>query len=144
MARAIFEHKIREKGLTHSYKSDSCGTAGYHIGDDADERTIACLEKNGIETHHRARQLQPEDFNRFDWLIAMDRSNYEDIGSVAADSRQQDKIRMMRSFDEEDRGEVPDPYYGTERDFQRVFDMLDQSIEYMIEWLESKGTASDR
>lgn len=141
MARAIFEHKIRVKGLSAFYESDSCGTAGYHIGDEADERTIACLEENGIDIHHRARQLQPADFNRFDWLIAMDQSNYEDIESAAPASLQDDKIRMMRSFGGDDRGEVPDPYYGAEKEFQKVFDMLNQSIEDLIEWLESARAA---
>jgi len=131
-AEAIFNQKIIEKGLAHAYQSDSCGTSNYHIGSSPDTRTIQNSIKNGVPIHHAARQLSDHDFHSFDLILAMDQSNYDNILNVSTATTHQHKIKMMREFDPQEQGDVPDPYYGSEEDFQLVFDILDRSIEHMI------------
>jgi protein-tyrosine phosphatase len=131
-AEAIFNQKITEKGLVHAFQSDSCGTSNYHIGSSPDTRTIKNSIKNGVPIIHAARQLSDLDLDSFDLILAMDQSNYTNILSLSTATTHQHKIKLMREFDPHERGDVPDPYYGGEEDFQLVFDILDRSIENMI------------
>lgn len=131
-AKAIFNHKINEKGLVKEYMGDSCGTSNYHIGSSPDSRTIKNSQKNGVPIDHAARQLSEHDLETFDLILAMDQSNYENICRLPSAARQLHKIKLMREFDPHEQGDVPDPYYGSEKDFQEVFDILDRSIDNMI------------
>jgi protein-tyrosine phosphatase len=128
LAEAIFHHKVKAKGLTHLYYAESCGTANYHIGDRPDHRTIKNAEKNGVLIDHFGRQLCTEDFEKFDDIFVMDRSNFNNAVRVAGVHK--NKLRLMRSFDPNGIDEeVPDPYYGEEKDFQNVYEILERSIE---------------
>lgn len=138
MAEAIFKHKIAEYGLHDSYFGDSCGTSNYHIGDDPDKRTIHCVTKNGVTIKHAARQLSVEDLEEFDLVLAMDEKNYEDIVQLPSASANSHKIKLMREYDPHGPGNVPDPYWGGERDFQEVFDMLSRSMENLITEIRKK------
>lgn len=139
LAEAIFKHKIKEKKLGSAYDADSCGTSNYHIGDSPDDRTIRNARKNGVEISHQARQLTERDLESFDYIMAMDRSNYNNIFRLSNAMEYNHKVLMMRQFDSEDEdAEVPDPYYGGERGFQEVFDILDRSIEGFITYLQNQ------
>lgn len=139
LAEAIFKTRISEKGFNHLIEADSCGTANYHIGDLPDQRTIASARKNGITINHRGRQLSQQDLAYYDFIVAMDESNYQDILRVEGSHKQTHKISLLRSFESEpDDDEVPDPYYGGEREFQEVFEILDRSIASFIHFLENK------
>jgi len=128
LAEAIFLHKVKARGLTELYYAESCGTANYHIGNAPDHRTIRNAVKNGVMIDHKCRQLCEEDFEKFDEIFVMDRSNYNNALRVAG--KHGGKLKMMRSFDPEGKDEeVPDPYYGSEEDFQNVFEILERSIE---------------
>jgi len=128
LAEAIFWHKVKAKGLIETYYAESCGTANYHIGEAPDHRTIRNAVKNGVIIDHKCRQLCTDDFEKFDEIFVMDRSNYNNALKIAG--KHSEKVRMMREFDPEGKNEeVPDPYYGTEDDFQNVFEMLERSIE---------------
>jgi protein-tyrosine phosphatase len=132
IAEAIFNYKLNEKGLINSYKSDSCGTANHHAGLPPDHRTLQNALKNGIPISHAARQLTDHDLDYFDLILAMDNSNYHHILRLPTATGNHHKIKLMRDFDPHERGEVPDPYYGGDEDFQEVFQILDRSIENMI------------
>jgi protein-tyrosine phosphatase len=132
MAEAIFKHKIAQLGLHESWDSDSCGTSNYHIGDNPDRRTIHCVNKNGVAIKHAARQLTNQDFTEYDLIIAMDDSNYQNIALMDSAPMHLNKIKLMREFDPHGPGNVPDPYWGGEKEFQEVFDMLDRSINNLI------------
>lgn len=137
LAEAIFKHKIKERKLTGLFEGDSCGTANYHIGDTPDERTIRNAGKNGVKIDHVGRQLTERDIESFDYILAMDESNYNNIFKLSNAEEHADKIYMMRDFDTEAKGgEVPDPYYGGERGFQEVFEILDRSIDGFIDYLQ--------
>ncbi|WP_333819525.1 low molecular weight protein-tyrosine-phosphatase [Ohtaekwangia sp.] len=137
LAEAVFKHKIKGTALEKIVKADSCGTSNYHIGDIPDSRTIANAKKNGVEIDHYGRQLCTNDLEQFDYILAMDNSNYQNILRLAHASHHSDKVQLMRNFDPQGKGlEVPDPYYGGERGFQEVFDILDRSMDQFIAHLE--------
>lgn len=132
LAEAVFNHKIKELNLQHRISADSCGTGDYHIGDQPDPRTIKTAEKNGVKIWHQARQLSPTDLTEFDYLFAMDQQNMQGILRLKGAELNSHKIKLMREFDPQGPGDVPDPYYGTMHDFQHVFEMLDRSMDVFI------------
>lgn len=132
MAEAIFNHKINEKGISHLFEGDSCGTGDYHIGMQPDHHTIRNTIKNGVSISHAARQLMSEDLERFDLILAMDQKNLDTIQLLPSAESNAHKIKMMREFDPLEPGEVPDPYWGGDDDFQHVFTILDRSIENLL------------
>lgn len=133
MAEAIFKHKVHNKNLHEFVEIDSCGTSNYHIGDIPDPRTIATVNKNGIKIDHYVRQLTTEDLEEFDYIIAMDRSNHQNILRLSKKEAHAEKVFLMREFDSLGKGEeVPDPYWGDERSFQEVFEILDRSTDSFL------------
>ena len=134
LAEAIFKHKIKGTALEQHVEADSCGTANYHIGSSPDHRTIANALKNGVTFNHAGRQLCDADFAAYDYILAMDNSNYQNILRVEGSRGYEAKVQLMRNFDPYGKGhEVPDPYYGGEAGFQEVFDILDRSMDVFIE-----------
>jgi protein-tyrosine phosphatase len=138
LAEAIFKDKVAKRGLSGIIEADSCGTSNYHIGSAPDNRTLHNALKNGISIHHKARQLSEVDLKRFDFILAMDRSNHRNILSCNGADEHTSKILLMRSFDPEPGDEVPDPYFGGEQGFQEVFEILDRSTEAFINFLENE------
>lgn len=137
LAEAIFKDKLKKKGLENFFEVDSCGTANYHIGDSPDSRTIANARKNGVMIDHCGRQFKSSDLRDFDYILAMDHSNYRNILKLIKDPSQAHKVMLMREFDSIDKGEeVPDPYYGGEKNFQEVFEILDRSTENFLNHLQ--------
>ncbi len=133
LAEAIFKDKIRRKNLEQHFEVDSCGTADYHIGSIPDSRTLANAKKNGVHIDHYCRQLTSDDLEEFDYIFAMDRSNHRNILRLSNNEKHVEKVFLMREFDQQGKGEeVPDPYYGSERHFQEVFEILDRSTENFL------------
>jgi protein-tyrosine phosphatase len=132
LAEAIFNHKIKEKGLSSKFEADSCGTSNYNIGDSPDPRTIKNACKNGVTMLHVARQLSEMDLETSDIILVMDRNNFDAVLRLPNATLYKEKVKMMREFDLQGRGDVPDPYYGVEKDFQLVFHILDRSIQNLI------------
>jgi len=140
LAEAIFKTKISKKGLASNFDADSCGTADYHIGIPPDARTLKNALKNNVEIHHIGRQFQKDDFGKYDLIIPMDSSNRNNLLRMAQSEADANKIKLMRSFDPlHKNADVPDPYYGNERDFQEVFEILDRSVENLIQTLTKVG-----
>ncbi len=137
LAEAIFKSKAKEKNEAQYFEVDSCGTSNYQIGDPPDLRTVANASKNGIVLNHLARQIQLHDLDYYDLIVAMDKMNYRDILRLAKNEVHQKKIMLMRNFDSIGKGQdVPDPYHGSERDFQEVFEILNRSMENFINDVE--------
>jgi protein-tyrosine phosphatase len=136
LGAAILKKKIKDEGMDSWVEVDSCGTSNYHIGDGADLRTIASASRHGVPVDHCARQLTKEDLDHFDFVFAMDKSNYQNILRLARGTDVRSKIKLMRDFDPKAKGaEVPDPYHGGEKDFQEVFDILDRCTTNFVEHL---------
>jgi protein-tyrosine phosphatase len=139
LAEAIFKNKIRSRGLDALIEADSCGTSNYHIGGSPDPRTIDNAVKNGITIEHSGRQLCDADLKNFDFILAMDKSNYQNILRLPESKSVAHKVQLMRDFDPQHKGgEVPDPYHGGEKGFQEVFDILDRSMDSFIDHIEKK------
>jgi len=136
LAEGIFLHKAGQRGVLGRFDVDSCGTGAWHVGEPADQRSIAVARRHGIEVPSIARQLDPPgDFARFDWLLAMDRSNVRNLLRAGADPA---RVRLVRTFDpaltrrREDELEVPDPYEWAGDGFEMVYQMLDAACEGLL------------
>lgn len=138
LAEAVFKHKIKVRGLEKLIEADSCGTANYHVGGTPDSRTTANAKKNGIDIEHLGRQLKTSDLDYYDFIFAMDASNHGNILRLSNAHNHTHKISLMRDFDPINKGDVPDPYYGKENDFQEVYDILDRTMDNFISYLEGK------
>ncbi len=139
LAQAIFNEKIRLLKLDHLFEADSCGTGNYNLGNTPDERTLHSAYKNGISVIHRARQLQKHDLQNFDLILAMDKNNLQHILSLCK-PEQALKVNLMRRYDPLGNGDVPDPYYGNEREFELVFAILNRSVDSLIKQLTENQT----
>jgi protein-tyrosine phosphatase len=127
-AEATFVAEVARRKLEHRFRIDSCGTGDWHVGEAAHPETRATARRRGVEITHRARVLVPEDFDRFDWLLAMDRSNERNILRLARTDAHRAKVRLFRSWDplqDPEHPEVPDPYFTGE--FDRVFDLCERT-----------------
>ncbi|GMQ31251.1 low molecular weight protein-tyrosine-phosphatase [Algoriphagus confluentis] len=135
LAEAIFDHKIQLLGLSSHFKSDSAGTSDYHIGELPDDRTIRCATTKGLKIMHRGRQVNRTDFREYDYILAMDESNLHSLNQMKKRYNFPDKeIYLMRDFVEGHEGlPVPDPYYGGEKEFEDIYQILDQSIDGFLE-----------
>lgn len=138
LAEGIMKHKLEMAGLSQRITVDSCGTSNYHIGDKPDVRTRNNAVQNGIKLSHLGRQISASDLDEFDFILAMDRSNHQHIMKLKNASDHAAKIKLLREFDSESGDEVPDPYYGGDRGFQEVFEMLDRSVDGFIVYLKSQ------
>ena len=139
LAEAIFKTKISKRGFDHLVEADSCGTSNYHIGDKPDHRTIVNAKRNGVTIDHFGKQLSAQHMVEYDFILAMDQSNHRNILRLEEVGKNASKVSLMRSFDpDRDIDEVPDPYYGDERDFQKVFEILDHSVDSFIRFLEKE------
>ena len=108
----------------------------YHVDDQPDPRTVKNALKNGVQIKHRGRQIKPSDLEQFDLILAMDRANYNGILELTNAVTHAHKVQLIRNYDPHGGEEVPDPYYGGEREFQEVFDILNRSIDSLIESLK--------
>lgn len=134
LAQGVLESKINKDEVL----VDSAGTAGYHIGNLPDKRSINVAKKYGIDiTNQRARQFSVSDFDRFDYIYAMDTSNYQNILMLARDKNDEAKVKLIlnESYPEENKS-VPDPYYGGDQGFENVYQMLDEACEIIIKKIQ--------
>ncbi len=139
LAEAVFNQKIAKLGLDQKFKSDSCGTSDFHIGELPDERALLCATKHGINLNHRGRQINRIDIREFDYIIAMDNSNKINIQKlIDINGLQHDQIFLIREFQcDPDHIDVPDPYYGGEDGFENVYHILDDSIDHLLKHLKT-------
>ncbi|WP_369995854.1 low molecular weight protein-tyrosine-phosphatase [Winogradskyella sp.] len=138
ICRSPLAHGILEFQLPKdSFYVDSAGTAAYHIGNSPDHRSIKVAKTHGVDiSGQSARQFKVSDFDTFDYIYAMDSSNYSNIISLA---RNNDDIGKVKLFLEENTSisnkNVPDPYYGDMSDFEYVFDLLKATSKILSEKL---------
>ena len=136
-AEGVVKIIIKNNGMDSLIKVDSAGTHGYHIGEPPDPRTCEAALRRGIDLSGlRARKVVPEDFERFDLLLAMDRDNLA-LLQRGTRSEHQAKLGLFMHyashFDAED---VPDPYYGGEQGFELVLDMVEDAGQGLIRALQ--------
>jgi protein-tyrosine phosphatase len=132
MADGLLRRKVKEENL--NVFVDSAGTANYHVGKRPDKRMCDTAKQNLTSIDElRARQFTVEDFNSFDKIYAMDEENYKNILRLAKTQSDTQKVELILNelYPNENRG-VPDPYYGTEADFQEVYTLLDHATDVVI------------
>ncbi len=135
LADALLRDKVGKKKL--DVFIDSAGTAAYHIGKQADTRTRANAAKHGLGMDFlRARQFQSSDFQEFDRIYVMDRSNYRDVSELAKNPTDMKKVQLILELIDEVVLEVPDPYYGGEQGFENVYKLLDKATDKIIEKIQ--------
>ncbi len=130
---AVLNAKLEEHGLQDQVEVDSAGTSGYHTGEPADSRMQTHAQKRGYNLSSISRQIRSVDYDDFDFIIAMDQSNYRNLLNMAKTSEHRSKVALMTEFSEKLDGDVPDPYYGGSMGFERVLDILEDCMEGLIE-----------
>jgi len=126
LAEGILQSKVDSEDVF----VDSAGTAGYHIGNPPDERSIAVARKYGLSIdNQRCRKFSKQDFSEFDLIFVMDRSNFSDVASLAENKEEAGKVKLLLSEVELGTREVPDPYYGGNDGFENVYQMIDSACE---------------
>jgi protein-tyrosine phosphatase len=137
LAEAVFNHKIKQKGLESKIMSDSAGTANYHIGESPDPRTIDVAKNHDVSIEHYGQQFKKKHAEEFDYLIAMDHSNRQNM--IYEMGNESEHLFLMRDFDSMGKGkDVPDPWYGGMQGFEDVFEILDRSTEDLIRFIIEK------
>ena len=137
-AEGVFRHFVQEAGLADRIKIDSAGTHAYHTGEPADRRASAAAERRGYSLADiRARRVQAEDFENFNYIVAMDRLNHVTLID-RADAEHHDKIRLFMEFSSAEEDEVPDPYYGGAAGFDRVQDLVEEASRGLLETLSDR------
>jgi len=129
----VFRDLVRKEGLDAVIKTDSAGTSGWHIGAPPDDRARDAARRRGIDLSDlRGRQTRAEDFDDFDYVLAMDRRNHTALAQLAPQSRE-DRLYMFLSFAPQlGLAEVPDPYYGAGDGFETVLDMIEAASRGLL------------
>lgn len=132
-AEGVFRKLAAEAGLGERILADSAGTHGYHVGEPPDPRTQAAAVRRGYDLSGlRARKVERADFQRFDLILAMDHDHHA-ILSRMAPAAVSHKLRLIMSYAGRFReSEVPDPYYGSPQEFERVLDMLEDAAQGLL------------
>lgn len=129
LAEGILKSKVNSSEVV----VDSAGTAGYHIGKAPDIRSIEVALRAGIDiSHQRCRRFTPEDFENFDYIFAMDRENLMDLQRLARNTADLNKLYLLLEEAGIPGEEVPDPYYGGNDGFQKVFRMIDAATDKLL------------
>ena len=132
-AEGVFRHLLEKEGMTEHVLVDSAGTHAYHCGEPPDRRALAAARRRGIDLSEiRARKVQPDDLERFDYVLAMDRDNLACLEALA-DTQRQDHIRLFLDFaPHRPESEVPDPYYGGPHGFELVLDLIEEASQGLL------------
>lgn len=132
-ARGVFEKLVEEAGLAHAIAADSAGTYAYQIGKSPDQRAVAAASKRGYDlSGQRARRIDPNDFQAFDYILAMDGENLADMRGLLTPGSEH-KVKLFMGFaGTPGRLEVPDPYYGGGSGFERVLDLVEDAARGLL------------
>ena len=135
-AEALFVKKIQERRIEDRFLVDSAGTGSWHVGKKADSRMRLAAKERKIDITSKARQINKDDFKKFNYILTMDDSNYKNVlilkkGEINSDFCKVRKIQeFANSFLEK---EVPDPYFGGDEGFDYVLDILTDSTSGFLD-----------
>lgn len=138
-AEIIFQKIVDDAGLSNQYQIDSAGIIGHHAGSPPDSRMAESLKQKGFRIHGQARQITARDLQEFDLVITMDESNLADTKKLDPKGQLHEKIKPFVSFCRfHNDPRVPDPYYGGQRGFHHVIEMLRDGCEGILETLPKR------
>ncbi|WP_179349726.1 low molecular weight protein-tyrosine-phosphatase [Winogradskyella pacifica] len=138
ICRSPLAHGIMQSKLSEDhYYVDSAGTAAYHIGNAPDKRSIAVAKQNDLDiSTQSARQFKVSDFDAFDYIYAMDESNYSDIINIARNSDDIEKVKLFLEANPSIQNKnMPDPYYGGSDGFEYVFNLINETCDLLVKEL---------
>ncbi len=144
MAEGIFRHVVDEVGMADRFRVDSAGTGDWHVGESPDARAVRTAGRHGVALGGHARQIQAEDFRRFDYILALDRENLEELTRIRSRAGGDAALYLLREFDPEGGpgAEVSDPYYGGPTGFEDVFEMVERACRALLDHiLDEEGEA---
>jgi protein-tyrosine phosphatase len=138
-AHGVFRDLVKQRNLHTSIEIDSAGTHAYHVGESPDRRAQSTATLRGIDLSDlRARPVSSKDFEIYDYILAMDEDNYTALMSLCPEHAK-DKVHLFLSYAPHlNRREVPDPYYGGQKGFENVFDMIDHAAKGLLEDIEQR------
>lgn len=131
-AEGVFRHKVEQANLDSQITIDSAGTHAYHVGNPPDGRAQSAALKRDIDlSSQRARRVSADDFINFDFVVAMDESNKDDLLSICP-AGYEDRLHLFLDFAECNESEVPDPYYGQGRGFEIVLNLIEDASDGLL------------
>jgi len=138
-AEGVFRHKVEQANLADQIAIDSAGTHAYHVGNPPDGRAQDAALKRDIDLgDQRARRISTDDFSRFDYVIAMDESNMDELLSICP-AGYEDRVRLFLDFADCKESEVPDPYYGQGRGFEIVLNLVEDAAEGLLQHIRENS-----
>jgi protein-tyrosine phosphatase len=138
-AEGVFRHKVEQNNLQEQISIDSAGTHAYHVGKPPDQRAQDAALKRDIDlSQQRARRVSADDFSEFDYIIAMDESNLDDLLSICP-AGHEDRLHLFLAFSDSENREVPDPYYGQGRGFEIVLNLVEDAAEGLLEHIRKNN-----
>ena len=138
-AEGSFRHLVEQEGLSHLVEIASAGTAAWHVGNPPDGRSTATALQRGIDIGgQRAQKVKMQDFDHYDYLLAMDHENHRNLIYMAPEDHHH-KIRLFLEFaSDQHELEVPDPYYGGDHGFEHVLDLVQAASRGLLDEIISK------
>lgn len=138
-AHGVFANLLKTEGMDHLVEVDSAGTHAYHVGEPPDPRAQETARRRGLDlSTQRARRARAEDFLEFDYIVAMDQDNYHNLYAICPEGMEEKILLFMDYAPEFRTREMPDPYYGGESGFERVFDMAEAAAQGLLEEIRRK------
>jgi protein-tyrosine phosphatase len=135
-AEAVFRHYVESAGLTESILIDSAGTHDYHIGHQSDLRSQHAAGQRGYDMSNlRGRQVVSQDFEQFDYVLAMDKANLAILQYLAPRGCKKQLGLFLEYARHHTQREVPDPYYGGEQGFEQVLDMVEDAAQGLLQYI---------
>jgi len=140
ICRSPLAEGILRSKLPEDFFVDSAGTGNWHVGQSPDKRSVSIARKYGLDiSRQRARQFRLKDFDEFDLIFVMDKTNYEDVLSMAESDEHKSKVRLiLGELNGHKDFNVPDPYFGGEEGFENVYRLLDNATDEFIRKLNQQ------
>ncbi|XP_056589415.1 low molecular weight phosphotyrosine protein phosphatase isoform X2 [Triplophysa dalaica] len=134
IAEAVFRKMVTDTGAADKWRIDSAATSTYEIGNPPDPRGQACMKRHDVSMRHVARQITNDDFMTFDYILCMDESNMRDLNKKANSVKQSKaKIELLGNYDPEKQLIIQDPYYGSDKDFEVVYEQCVRCCKAFLE-----------
>jgi protein-tyrosine phosphatase len=128
-AEGVFKKILDDNDSSQEFYVDSAGIIDYHAGEQPDLRMITAMENRGYSANHFARQVNLKDFEIFDYLVAADYFVFRQLNKYPVSPENKKKIIQMAQFLQNHKeNEIPDPYYGTDEDFEYCLDLIEDAV----------------
>ncbi|HJN94460.1 MAG TPA: low molecular weight protein-tyrosine-phosphatase [Gammaproteobacteria bacterium] len=137
-AHGVFYKLIQSNGLEDNILVDSAGTGDWHIGESPDARAVHAAASRGYRIDGlRARQVSPEDFEMYDYILAMDRTNLRELKNSCPDAHQR-KLQLLLQYATAENESVPDPYYSGSQGFEQVLDLVEEACDQLLQHIKAQ------